>query len=694
MVTSLGASMEGKIVIYQEMATLTGILVDVSESMERNIGGPVDEEGGSWARSIFKVLDGLIKHDVTKKNHVFGLGVGARYEPQVFDMLNTIKKAQSESSANRQRRSLSKWGILNEILSILERNGAPRVRTWAKMNVLMSVVTDTEASMFLGKLLNGSDFRRRFVDECLPKECKELERSLRSYGKEGLFFMGGYFDGAQEYATKDAVQKAVDKGKKLAHELSLVGISPAAVMNVQKASEILHGSIGEEEELTKHRVDELMETVKPFIYGGTPLMRTMKESVSLFSKPEFKQHHKLLFILSDGEPGDGYNPPLRELSNYDVTIICCYITNKAIADPRRLYSVASECWEKPAKFMFKMSSTITTQMIPRTIFVKRGWNIDIENNETHLFFQVNHPDMIEDVCDLARNVVCCQDSLSDMLASVSLDLYINQVNQDFSAKGNKERACYANASAAVLHLAMKRIVGREGGYPDFFDLRKQMIDKNIEKGVNVLRVLEEMCLGYRLHCEKMDLLKALKAITAKRPVLVQFRLTDHEWDLFSDFYKKHPDGILTKSDLNITQRSYVAEVIGHAVVLTSYNGECLRMMNSWGSDWADGGFFRVRDADILGLEFIDVKWTQDDLKQSEIDAYKQQGPSLASKLMSSLKGLQTAMYKCPLCSKESKVVDYKGKLLRVVCPCCNGWFKTKEAGDDLALNMYLTSLSH
>ncbi|CAH1793841.1 unnamed protein product [Owenia fusiformis] len=675
------------------MATLTGILVDVSGSMEQSIGGRVNEEGGSWARSIFKVIDGLIKHDVSSSNHVFGLGFGASYEPQAFDLLNTIKRAQSASSVNHQLRSQSKERILDDILSILENNGAPRVRKWAKMNVLMSVVKDNEASFILGKLTDGSDFRERFVDTCLPDECKEFKHSFKSYGKESFFFLGGFVPGTQEFATRDAVQEAVDKGIRLAHSCTLVEISSAAVMNVHDASEILHGCIGEEEELTKQRVDELMDTVKPFIYGGTPLIKTMKKSISLFNKPEFQQHHKLLFILSDGQPGDGNNPPLRELSKSGVTIICCYITSQAIEDPRRLYSTASECWDKPAHFMFKMSSTITTQMIPRTIFVKQGWNIDIENNETRLFFQVNHPDIIADVCDLARNVVCCQDSLSDILASVSLDLYINQANQGFGAKRQKGGTCYANASAAVLHLAMKRIIGREGGYPNFFDLRKQMIEKYGEDGANTLRVLKEMCPGYRLHCEKMDLIGALKAVTAKRQVIVRFRLTDPEWDLFSEFYKEHPDGILTKSDLDITQRPYGAEVGGHAVVLTSYNSECLRLMNSWGSDWADGGFFRVRNADILGLDFIDVYWTLNDLKQSEIDAYERQGPSIASQLVSSLQGLQTAMYKCPVCSVESKVVDYKGKLLRVNCPRCNGWFNTNEAGDDLALNMYLTSLT-
>ena len=38
------------------MASLTGILLDVSGSMSRSIGQGTDEEGGPWARSIFEVI--------------------------------------------------------------------------------------------------------------------------------------------------------------------------------------------------------------------------------------------------------------------------------------------------------------------------------------------------------------------------------------------------------------------------------------------------------------------------------------------------------------------------------------------------------------------------------------------------------------------------------------------------------------
>ena len=485
----------------------------------------------------------------------------------------------------------------------------------------------------------------------------------------------------------------VEKTKKLITETVMVDVSIAAIRSIPDASKILNASIGDKE-LTDERVDELLKTVEPYIYGGTPLMQAMRYSVDLFSYSEFvNNHRKLLFILSDGQPADGGNPPLQELTDLGVTIVSCFITDQSLSDPRHLYSILDESWKEPAKFMFRMSSTITTQKIPRTLFVKRGWKIDIDNNETRLLFQVNHPDIIKDVCDMAKNGVLSQDSLSDILSSVDLDIYVNRANEGFGAKRQRGGTCYANASAAVLHLAMKRIIGRDGGYPDFFELREKLIAKYGKHGASTIEVLQEVCPTYRLQCKEVDAIGAIKAISEKRPVVTIFHLTGAHWDQFGQFYKEDPKGILTRSYLDLKQFS-TSESGGHAVVLTSYDAESLRLMNSWGDEWADDGFFRVQNADVLGLKFVDVFWTSDNLSKKEKRAYDQHGAEVAAKLIGSLKGIQMAKYKCPLCKIESKVVDYSGHLLKARCPKCRRTFNANKAGGDLVLNLYLMSLTH
>ena len=685
------------------LSYLIGILVDVSVSMRKSVGDKVNEEGVSWARSIFKVTDELVKLDVESSHQIFALALGCPFEPKVFDLLGTVRVAVEEArgikdlSSRKQLREL-----IDEALGILERNGAVRVRTWGKMDVFLKVFDETTAAAILYYLQRRPDFARRFVFECLPRDCREVVvqplNLLRELWIWTMDIVPVINQNLKGWASESSVREAIDKGKKLMEEIRrgmMVAVSEAAIMSVQSASEILHNSIEEndEEEIDEKRVDELLEAVEPYIYGTTPLMQAMRHSVDLFSYSEYSNHNKLLFILSDGEPTDGWDPPVQKLSDLGVTIVSCFITREGLSDPRHLYSLLDESWEEPAKFMFKMSSIITTQKIPRTLFVKKGWKIDIESNETRLFFHVNHPDVIKDVCDMAKRGALSQDVLSDLLSSVDLDVKINQANDGLGAKIQRGGTCYANASAAVMHLAMKRIIRRDAGYPDFFELRKKLIVKYGKGGACTERVLKDICPDYRLQCETVDAIGAMEAISAKRPVVVTFHLTGAQWDQFEKFYDENPRGILTRSYLDSKPVS-TSDAGGHAVVLTSYDADSLRLMNSRGDDWADQGFFRVQNSDVLGLKFFDVFWTLDDLTKKEKKAYEQHGAEVAGKLIKSFKGLQVVKYKCPLCAVESKVVDFTGHLLKAKCPACGGTFNAYIQGGDLALNLYLMSLIH
>ena len=81
----------------------------------------------------------------------------------------------------------------------------------------------------------------------------------------------------------------------------MAAVGDAAVMNVPKATGILHGCVTKDEmeavELNKERIDELINAVEPFIYGGTPLMQAMEDAAGLFELPEYKEHYKLLFVF-------------------------------------------------------------------------------------------------------------------------------------------------------------------------------------------------------------------------------------------------------------------------------------------------------------------------------------------------------------------------------------------------------------
>ena len=721
------------------MEYLTGILLDVSGSMRYNVGKGTDEKGGPWARSIFEVIDNLIKGDITPNNHVFAIGVGASVGEEIFDIIGALKQIQDQSKQTEQNKQANNSETvyqgpatpchINMIFGILEGAGARTISKWASQEVVSRALTDDKAVLLLKKFESDKSFLKKFVREFLPPACRDWSGSA----SQEMSPFNDFLDSAQDlYATvassvkratvediREVINQAtpflVDEKKEreepnlLEEKKKTVGVTLDSIFNVQEASDVLHGYV-DEKELTRERSLELLQSVEPYIYGTTPLYQAIEKAIQLFEKKasNFHSAQKLLFIVSDGDATDeNVSDPARKdravskLTTAGVTVVSCFITNSSQIEPKRLFSKMKPDWDRGAKFLFSLSSKVSTQSLPRTMFVKRDWTIDITNNETHLFLQVNHPEHLREGCEVARNVVCCKDALSDMLASVNLDVYINQQVKDYKAKREQEGdTCYAEAAATVLHLSMTRIRGREGGCPDFYTLRDEIVKEfdpgNSPDGVSTIRVLEKMCPKYRLRCKPVDHKGAMEAVTSSRPVVATFRLTEKEWDSFEDFYESNPKGILTKKEIDITARPSETPDFGHAVVLTSFDSECLRLLNSWGEDWGDIGFFRVQKTDVLRLEFIDVYWTEDDLKEEEKTYFKTFGSINAGILMELLPSLKDAEYTCPIaeCSKKSPVVDFTGTLSQVKCPKCGKEFSTNNAqeGNILALNIYLTSL--
>ena len=685
------------------MATLTGILLDVSCSMSRSIGEGTDEKGGTWARSIFEVIDNLIKYDISSDNHVFAIGFGASCGEEVFDIIGTLKQIPNQDNVPEGPATTER---INQIFDVLEVAGARTVRKWAAEDVVRAALTENLAVIFLNKFESDQRFLKVFVEECLPPACRDWpeyeepqDNPLMMLAKAGMNYtlrkaQSAYASVVTNYfrrATVADVREVVEKAK--AYLLKKVGVD--SIFNVQDASNVVHGCV-DAKSLTKKRSQELLQRIEPYIYGRTPFFRTIREAMALFHYSKFSRHKKVLFILSDGEPTDGQTSfPVGINRASDVTIVSCFVTESTHIDPKRLFSKKEPDWDPGAAFMFSLSSKLATQSLPRTMFVKRDWTIDITNNETHLFLQVNHPDHLREACDLARNVVCFQEALSDVLASVHLDIYINLELKGYEAKKRKKGGtCYANAAATTLLLSMKRILGRKGGYPDFYKLREEFIKGFGSHSASTFLVLQKMCPKYRLRCKQVNLNGAMEAITSSRPVVVTFWLTDHEWKVFSNFFRSNKEGILTKEEIDIAARPPNTPTIGHAVVFTSFDSQSLRLLNSWGEIWGNMGFFRVQNADVLGLEFIDVFWETEDLTEEERTYYEKHGSDVARTLMNSLLSLQRAEFKCPKCSKTSPVMEFTGTLSYAKCPKCRKEFYSKNAeeGNILALNIYLTSL--
>ena len=117
------------------------------------------------------------------------------------------------------------------------------------------------------------------------------------------------------------------------------------------------------------------------------------------------------------------------------------------------------------------------------------------------------------------------------------------------------------------------------------------------------------------------------------------------------------------------------EPIGHAVVLIRCDPKCLTFMNSWGQNFADGGFFRIKDSAVLNnMTFFDVYWTKDDLTPSEERAYQEECTKRAKELLQEFPSIKDLQHACPICKRRSKVGDFLGHILEAECPECHQRF--------------------
>lgn len=187
--------------------------------------------------------------------------------------------------------------------------------------------------------------------------------------------------------------------------------------------------------------------------------------------------------------------------------------------------------------------------------------------------------------------------------------------------------CYAQSVASAIRFAEGRIVGRKS------ESHKTIVDRITTRhgfgGAKVGIVLDEECKRRNLHWRRVSRKDAGAALHANRAIIIVFSLSESSWTRFSDFYATHPDEVLApgRRKLRPQYRTSTAGWSGssHAVLV---NGQCddrkaWHCKNSWGAEFAKGGYFWLHkdfDGDII-TEYYDVFWYEDELNQTERNAY-------------------------------------------------------------------------
>jgi hypothetical protein len=131
------------------------------------------------------------------------------------------------------------------------------------------------------------------------------------------------------------------------------------------------------------------------------------------------------------------------------------------------------------------------------------------------------------------------------------------------------------------------------------------------------------------------------------------------------------------------------------VVLIKNEKDHLYLMNLWGEQFADKGFFRIENSDTLNTEYSplihDIFWTIDMLSPKEISDFEEGTLKKFRDLEKRLPPHITVDYICPLCNKKSKTNEIFGDLKFAKCPKCAGIFSPKlEHIDGKLVDLLLT----
>ena len=148
------------------------------------------------------------------------------------------------------------------------------------------------------------------------------------------------------------------------------------------------------------RIKELIDPIRPYIFGRTPMCKAIRSASQLFQSSRAKS--KVFFILSDGNSTDG-NPLhlVGALQDSNVIRVSCYLTDEHIPNQRCLMDKAPSYWPwcDGRRTLFDMSSTVRNIDPPVSFLLDldNGWTLP-PSGESRLFVQANSLDVVDELC--------------------------------------------------------------------------------------------------------------------------------------------------------------------------------------------------------------------------------------------------------------------------------------------------------
>ncbi len=396
--------------------------------------------------------------------------------------------------------------------------------------------------------------------------------------------------------------------------------------------------------------DYLWETLQPFQYGLEPTSYPLRATIRRFFALPTK-YHKIFVIITDGRGWNNQNDDSKVIDlahnfqqNEEVLLINCYLSSKKedLSMKQELYyHKNTHDWSLTEQSLFERSSEVRLKTAAVLLLEKMGWIVPQEGR-CRLFIRTNLASGFKFIVNLSRIISENRHQIiyDKMIHVANFARKIDHYHSNFVAPRQIGGTCYAYALAAVIYLNSARVIGRP--LLNFHGLVEEIITANIESKKSLpefegesdselrdggnMNFLQSFPSLKRLRWAEVSEFEARKAVLSGRVVLTIFGLTQTRWNQFSRIYSDPTAKRTVITDIG--EAGSQNDRTSHAVVLVDAEPDHLKFMNSWGSNWADNGCFRVSTLpeydlmSVMRFHFFDIYWEPEDLNEDEKVAHQ------------------------------------------------------------------------
>lgn len=473
-------------------SAVIGCLLDVSGSMRTAL-----ETGSGDGRAVERlraVLSGVLKLVRTEQQQdpdalvfvgVFGLNTWIDCPPAV-DLGSAI-----DALVQGRKEKRSGFELLIELAN---QNHLAHINKYIR-----DKLTDDESRIVYAYLRKHPEQVEEFVNAIPSEESIKTFKAGTTLAGVGSFAMAGAMVGTGPvgwiagglagayYGWKGANKMendAVDnsEGMKLARRIcadwlkNFVEFVPRPIGDVIRLLKELEIHSGSSD--GKKDDGNILDTLRQYMYGLTPMRSTMTKSLSVFQQYP-KTERRVLVLVSDGESTDGDPlPTALQFKKEKISIASIFLTSDITTPLRRLYDQEQQGWYGGQRALFSMAEKIPSTSHPIPVLASIGWEMP-SSGEVALYTAVRSATALDEFCSLLLSArFGSSDALLDIMGRVGLDTYINnehvRTRQNSSNQGDSG-TCYAHATATVIHMALLRIDGRVGGCPSIDQIRQRIL---------------------------------------------------------------------------------------------------------------------------------------------------------------------------------------------------------------------------